>query len=99
MSAAIESHRNGISIRAQSGLFSAKKSGLQSMWKTTLMLKSARIRIRPASSVAFIQADTPDQAARANMTVQAGPKTQLGGFHGGLRRSSYQVPTVVVQPP
>jgi hypothetical protein len=33
------------------------------------------------------------------MTVQAGPKIQFGGFHDGLRRSSYQVPTVVVPPP
>jgi hypothetical protein len=63
------------------------------------MPKSVRIRTRPGSSVAFVHADTPDQAAKANMTVQAGPKTQLGGFQGGLRRSPYQVPTVVVQPP
>jgi hypothetical protein len=49
--------------------------------------------------MAFVQADTPDQAARANMTVQAGPKTQFGGFHGGLLSFAYQEPTVVVQPP
>jgi hypothetical protein len=41
----------------------------------------------PGSPVAFVHADTPDQAAKANMTVQAGPKTQFGGFHDGLRRS------------
>ena len=40
--------------------------------------------------MAFVQADTPDQAARANMTVQAGPKTQFGGFHCGLRSFAYQ---------
>ena len=61
---------------------------------------SVRIRARPrSSSTALVQAHTPDQAASANMTVQAGPKTQFGGFHCGLRRSAYQVPTVVVQPP
>src|SRR5665213_278231 len=100
MRAAIDAHRNGTSIRAQSGLFNAKKSGLQSICRTMLVPNSARIRTRPGpSSVAFVQADTPDQAAKASMTVQAGPKTQFGGFHCGLRRSAYQEPTVVVQPP
>src|SRR5665213_1574648 len=100
MRAAIDAHRNGTSIRAQSGLFNAKKSGLQSICRTMLTPNSARIRTRPGSSFpTFVQVDTPDHAARAKITVQAGPKTQFGGFHGGLRRCSYQVPTVVVQPP
>src|ERR1700750_3116663 len=100
MRAAIESQRKGTSIRAQSGLFNAKKSGLQSMCSTMLTPNSARIKTRPGSSpTAFVQANTPEHAARAKMTVQAGPKTQFGGFHCGLRRDAYQVPTVVVQPP
>jgi hypothetical protein len=100
MRAAIDAHRNGTSIRAQSGLFYAKKSGLQSICRTMLVPNRARIRTRPEPSfMAFVQADTPDQAARAKMTIQTGPKTQFGGFHGGLRRSAYQEPTVVVQPP
>ena len=33
------------------------------------------------------------------MTAHAGPKTQFGGFHIGLRRLRYQSPAVVVMPP
>ena len=64
-----------------------------------LVPKSARIRIRSGSSVAFDHAETPAQAARPNMNTHAGPKIQLEGFHDGLRRFSYQVPTAVDQPP
>ena len=99
MRAAIESQRNGTSTSAQSGRFNAKKSGLQSICRTILLAKSERIRIRPASSGALVHAETPDHAAKPNMTVQAGPNIQFGGFQDGLRRSSYQGPTVVVHPP
>jgi hypothetical protein len=63
------------------------------------MPKSTKISICPLSSATFVQANTPDQAARANITVQAGANTQFGGVHGGLRKCPYQVPTVVVKLP
>jgi hypothetical protein len=49
------------------------------------------MKARPGpSSTTLFHADTPDQAARDKMTVQAGPKIQFGGFHDGLRKSRYQ---------
>ena len=47
----------------------------------------------------LVQASTPDHATRPRMTVHAGSKIQFGGFYDGLRRFSYQPPTVVIQPP
>lgn len=96
--AMIESHRNGTSIKAQSGRFSVKKSGLQSMCRTMLMPKRTTIKTCPEPS-ARVHAKTPDHAAKPRIIVQAGPKIQLGGFHEGLRRYRYQGPTVVIHPP
>jgi hypothetical protein len=64
-----------------------------------LIPNRTRIHAWSADEEAFDQADTPAQAASPRITVHAGPKTQLGGFRAGLRRSRYQGPMVVIHPP
>ncbi len=65
------------------------------------MLIPNRTSIRTCSvdETAFVQANTPDQAARPSINVHTGAKTRFGGFHDGLRSSRYQGPTVAVEPP
>src|ERR1700744_2122985 len=99
MSATIEIHKNGTSIRAQSGRRKLKNRGLQSMCRTTLMPNSKRIRNSSPEEDPLVQAETPAHPASARITVHAGPKIESGGFQAGFCRSRYQGPTVVIQAP
>ena len=69
------------------------------MFRKPLSANTPMIHSRVARLGAVFQLTIPDSAVSAKMRVHAGPNSQSGGCHDGLRRSQYQGPRSVIVAP